>query len=179
MVGGTRCPGTRRTTTISFDRHGLLGPHSAYMTVDSSAAAVFLEMSASSTPYSAAAMIIIAAIDARPWNPKGRDRDFFNALCASWTRFVSSGPVPLLGCMRTPIPNCLNSCSLGSVSPFLAPHTGAPWFPGRVLHCQSQRLFHVDFLPCQRCPMSRRLEHEHQHHGTHCQHVSVVCVPFH
>ena len=104
MVGATRCPSTRRAKTISFDRHGLLGPHSAYMTVDSSDATVFLDMSANSTPYNPAAMIITTTKDTRPSNPKRRDRDFFSAVCASWTRFVSSGPVPLLGCMR-----CRNS----------------------------------------------------------------------
>ena len=79
MVGTTRCPGTSRVKTISFDLHGLLRPHGAYMTVDSSAAA-FLEMSVSSTPYNTDAMIITAAMDMRPSKPWGKDREFFMLL---------------------------------------------------------------------------------------------------
>ena len=68
-----------------------------------------LEMLESSTPYSAAAMIITAAMAALPSKFTGSDRDFLGAFCASATCFSKTAPVPLLGCMHIPIPSRLNS----------------------------------------------------------------------
>ena len=108
MVGATRCPGTWRAKTISLDRKSLLGPHTAYMTVDSNADTVFFKMLTSYMSYNTAAMMITAAMAARPSNPRGSDLDFFGAVCASGTRFARSGLVHFLGCMRTPMPSCWN-----------------------------------------------------------------------
>ena len=108
---------------ISFDRQGLLDPHSAYMIVGSTPAACLEEMSASSTPLHVAAMIIAAAMVALPSNPTSNVCASRRAVLAFCT-LASSRCVCV--CVRTCVCVSRGVCMHGRVLLCLCGHAAPP-----------------------------------------------------